>query len=316
MIDKPGTKQLIEHIIGGGVAGVFLLGSTGEGASLSPAAKRDFVESACEVVKGRVPVLISISDASFSESVSLAKFVAELQSKDHSTSYAVVFTPPFYFTMGQEELLRYAQSVVTAIPDELAVLLYNIPFLTKTHWSVDVVCRLVAWDEQHNYNQIVGMKDSSGDMTYFEQLCRDTKNTRPDFTIYMGPEHLLQQAMRLGADGGVNGGSNIVPELFVKMHRAVSSSTGDDDRQVQKLQEGIDALQAIYTVTGSTINQPFSRLISGTKYALVERKVLGAAFVNQPFTTDFEDGERKRVLREIHEVLVKVKSSFDDTPKE
>ena len=317
VIDKPGTKRLIDHLIAGDVAGVFLLGSTGEGPSVSSAAKRVFVEYACEVVAGRVPVLVSVSDASFSETVSLAKFVAELQAKDPSVSYAVVFTPPFYFTMGQEELLRYAQSVVKTIPSELAVLLYNIPFLTKTHWSVDVVCRLLAWDEQHNLNQIVGMKDSSGDMTYFEQLCLNTKKIRPEFTLYMGPEHLLQHAMRLGADGGVNGGSNVLPELFVEMHRAICiSSNSEDDRKVQKLQEGIDALQAIYTVTGSTVDQPFSRLISGTKYALVEKKVLNAAFVNQPFTADIDDVKEKRVLRQIHEILVKVNSSLDAAVKE
>lgn len=313
VIDKIGTKQLIDHLVIGGVTGVFLLGSTGEGPSLSFAAKRQFVEYACEVVAGRVPVLVSISDTSFSETLAMARFVANLQAEScHDASYSVVFTPPFYFTMGQEELLRYAQKVVKEIPDHLSILLYNIPFLTKTHWSVDVVCKVLAWDEQHNHSQIVGMKDSSGDLIYFKQLCQDTKKKRKDFSLYMGPEHLLREAIDLGADGGVNGGSNVVPELFVKTYRAVTSRHCDMD-EVRTLLAGIDALQGIYTVTGTSKTHPFSRLIAGTKYALKGRRVLGTVFVNQPFTVGVCE-EEARILNEIESILLTV-SQLQNTPR-
>lgn len=328
IIDEKGAQQLIEHVLQGGVAGIFLLGSTGEGPSLSPAAKRAFVEYCCRIVAGRVPVLVSVSDTSFSETIALAQLVAAMKHNSNSNrnnneknktttttpngTLALVLTTPYYFTMSQGEVLQYAESVIAAVPDDLPILLYNIPFLTKTQWSIDTVRRLAM-----TQGQIVGMKDSSGDMAYFEQLCHSIKqqDCRPDFTVLIGPEHLLPEAVRAGGDGGVNGGANVMPELFVNLYQALTENSNkseiddndddDDVTKIQQLQAAVHAFQELYITGGSPVDQPFSRLIAGTKRALVAKKILRGAFVNQPFTT-FDDDDTS--MAKIQDVLSKVDS--------
>jgi len=76
-LDIPGMKRLVEHVLGGGVHGLFILGTTGEAPSLSYHLRRQWIDMVCELVAGRVPVLVGITDTSFFESFSLAKYASQ-----------------------------------------------------------------------------------------------------------------------------------------------------------------------------------------------------------------------------------------------
>jgi 2-dehydro-3-deoxy-D-pentonate aldolase len=169
-------------------------------------------------------------------------------------------------------LMHYTEQVLQSIPPGLPVLLYNIDFLTKTKWHVETVRSLAL-----RYPQIiVGIKDSSGDLEYFEQLC-SIKHEIPDFTVLMGPEHLLPQAIQAGADGGVNGGSNVLPDLFVALYQALAVTVEQQQEQ-----------EKVYALDDSS-EHPFSRLIRGTKCALVALGVIKTMHVNLPFSNPTDE---------------------------
>ena len=243
-IDREGTERLLEHVIAGGVSGVFVLGSTGEGPSLSYRLRRDFIRMTCELVGRRVPVLVGVTDTAFVESIALAEVANE------AGAAAAVLTTPYYFPAGQTELTRYIDHVVEEIP--LPLMLYNMPGLTKVWLEIETLRGLA------RHPQIVGVKDSSGDLDYFGRLAA-LKEVRPDWTIMIGPEHLTPQAVALGGDGGVNGAANFYPELFVSLYQAAAA--GDQD-QIAKIMTRVDALQAIYEV-----GKYGSRFIKATKCA-------------------------------------------------
>src|SRR3990172_9414524 len=94
-LDLPGLARLVEHVIGGGVHGVFLLGTCGEGPSLSHSLRRELVDHVCRQVQGRVPVLVGIADTSYGESVALAKHATQ------AGADALVFAPPYYYPVEQ-----------------------------------------------------------------------------------------------------------------------------------------------------------------------------------------------------------------------
>ncbi len=244
-IDVEGTKRLIEHVIAGGVSGIFILGTTGEAPSLSYRLRREFIQLACDLVAQRVPVLAGVTDTSFVETVNLAEFA-----KNAGVQTAVLSTP-YYFPAGQTELARYVGQLLPEL--SLPLMLYNMPSLTKVWFEIDTLKELA----QHP--RIVGVKDSSGDIKYFQQLLT-LKKIRPDWSMLIGPEHLTAQAVKLGGDGGVNGGANIYPELFVEIFKAADSG---DETQVAVLQQRIDKLQQIYDV-----GKYASRHIKATKCAL------------------------------------------------
>lgn len=244
-IDVQGTQRLIEHVIAGGVSGIFILGTTGEAPSLSYRLRREFIQLACELVDQRVPVLAGVTDTSFVETVDLAEFAK------HAGIQTVVLSTPYYFPAGQTELARYVGQLIPEL--SLPLMLYNMPSLTKVWFEIDTLKDLA----QHP--QIVGVKDSSGDIKYFQQLLT-LKKIRPDWSMLIGPEHLTAQAVKMGGDGGVNGGANIYPELFVEIFKAADNG---DEAQVAVLQQRIDKLQQIYDV-----GKYASRHIKATKCAL------------------------------------------------
>src|SRR5690349_10624231 len=93
-LDVGGLERLIERTLGGGVTGLFLLGTTGEGASLSYRLRRELIERASRQVKGRVPILVNITDTAFIESVNLARHAAVCGAA------ALVIAPPYYLPPG------------------------------------------------------------------------------------------------------------------------------------------------------------------------------------------------------------------------
>jgi 4-hydroxy-tetrahydrodipicolinate synthase len=271
-IDVDGTRRLLEHVIAGGVNGVFILGTTGEAPNLSHRLRQDFIRLVCQAVGGRVPVLVGVTDTSFVEAIEMAGVAAE------SGASAAVLSTPYYFPAGQTELIRYIADVIGELPDGLPLMLYNMPSLTKVWFEIDTLRDL------SHHQEIVGVKDSSGDLEYFEQLV-SLKEDRPDWSILIGPEHLTAQAVELGGDGGVNGGANILPELFVALYQA---AVRGDTQQVHVLNQRVEKLQGIYSV-----GKYASRFIKATKCAL-SIKGICSDHMAEPFNR-FLQPERARV---------------------
>ncbi|HEY6291197.1 MAG TPA: dihydrodipicolinate synthase family protein, partial [Terriglobia bacterium] len=102
-LDGPGLARLVEHLISGGVHGLFILGTTGEGPALPRRLQTEVIERTCEHVAGRVPVIVGVTDTVLEEAVELAAKAKELGAQ------AVVTSAPFYYGASQAELLTYLE---------------------------------------------------------------------------------------------------------------------------------------------------------------------------------------------------------------
>lgn len=269
-LDVEGLHRLVEHVISGGVHGIFVLGTTGEAPSLSYRLRREVITRVCGLVAQRVPVQVGITDTSFVESIALARHAAE------AGAAAVVLSTPYYFPAGQTELTGYVRNLAPQLP--LPLVLYNMPSLTKVWFELETLQRLSSIDS------IVGIKDSSGDLDYFGSLI-SLREFRPDWSIMIGPEAKLPEAMALGGDGGVTGGANVFPKLFVQCYQAAAAGNTE---KLRLLSETINDFQKIYD-----IGKYASRHIKATKCAL---SLLGICddFLAEPFDR-FHPPERERV---------------------
>jgi dihydrodipicolinate synthase/N-acetylneuraminate lyase len=245
-LDVEGLERLIEHVLAGGVHGLFLLGTTGEGPSLSHRTQREFVERCCRQVKQRVPVLVGVTDTSPEESLEIAGIAANAEAT------AVVLAAPHYFPMSQQDLTRYVTEFAAESP--LPVMLYNMPSHTKTAYAIETVRAL------RDVERVVGVKDSSGQMLYFQQLVELARD-RPGFSVMMGPEELLAESVLMGGHGGVCGGANLVPRLYVDLYDAAAKG---DLLLTHKLQQRVLRLASkLYSV-----GEPPTSYLTGLKCAL------------------------------------------------
>ena len=272
-LDLPVLGRLIEHILDAGVAGLFILGTTGEGPSLSYRLRRELVERACRQVRNRVPVLVGITDTAFIESADLARHAA------NAGADALVLAPPYYFTEGQPELQEYLEHLVAQLP--LPLFLYNAPKNTKVQFDPGTLRRAM------DMPKIVGLKDSSGNISYFHHAVGLLKH-RPDWSLLIGPEELLQEGVFAGGHGGLPGGANVFPNLFVQLCEAARA--GDVIRSGQLHAQVMEISHSLYK-----IGRHSSAIIKGIKCALA---CLGVCddFMADPFHR-FRAEERARVER-------------------
>ena len=283
-LDVTGLERLIEHILAGGVHGLFILGTTGEAPSLSYRLRYELIQCVCDRVKGRIPVLVGITDTSFVESINIS-----CKAKD-AGAQAVVLAPPYYFPAGQSELLEYLNHLTHEL--SLPLFLYNMPSYTKLVFEPETI-RAAA-----EYPGIAGIKDSSGNMVYFRQLQSLLKD-HPDFSLLMGREELLAEAILLGGHGSVCGGANLIPELYVQLYNAACSK---DLPKVEALhQKVMEFSTAIYHV-----GRYESSLLKGLKCAL---SCIGICsdFLAEPFHR-FRRAEHEVIERYVKELGINKQS--------
>ncbi len=230
-LDIDGVDRLIEHLVQGGVHGLFILGSCGEGPSLSYRLRREMIARVCERTNGRAPVLVGITDSSFTESIALAEFAED------AGATAVVASAPYYFAPSQTELSGYVQRLHEEVP--LPLVLYNMPGLTKVTFELATLTELI------ELPKLMAIKDSSGDLDYYTSVAQLLSEQRPDMSLLIGPEHLLAASMQCGGAGGVHGGANLFPQLFVQWYEALRDGEFENALQLESV---VSELQAIYQV--------------------------------------------------------------------
>ena len=178
-LDEKGLERLIEHLIGGGVHGIFVLGTTGEAPHLTYDVRSALIEQACKLAGSRVPVIVGITDTSYRDAIRMANKSYE------SGAFAVVAAPPYYFEVGQADLLHYFRKLASEVP--LPLFLYNAPL--NTHLRLEPATVLKAAAEPN----IIGYKDSGLNMGSFHAVREGVRST-PEFTLLVGPEDLLAEA--------------------------------------------------------------------------------------------------------------------------
>ncbi len=268
-LDTEALAKLIENVISGKVNGIVLLGSIGENAGLTKEIRHQVIISAVEIISKRVPILVNITSSSYQESLQMATFACEL-----GADY-VVLAPPFYYSMNQGELITYVKMMADRIP--VPLVLYNVPQYTKTVIEPESVEKL------SKHKNITGIKDSSGDMVSLHELLA-FKNDH-NFSILIGTEMLLGEGVLYGCDGGINGGANIFPELYVGMYEAALKK---DIKKMQELQEWIRKIRKnIYQVADSPMS-----IIIGLKYALSLKGICSAQMA-MPVYVELTDHKKK-----------------------
>jgi 2-dehydro-3-deoxy-D-pentonate aldolase len=198
-IDEGGINRIMDHLVHGGCDAAFILGSTGELASLPRVHRETMIRMSVKAAAGRIPVLVGIGDTCRDDTLSLASFASE-QGCD-----GLVLNAPCYYDLTSDELIRYFDSILHKL--DRPTLLYNMPWLTGH--VLDMNCLRAALEHPN----VIGFKDSSGDLAYLEQMIA-VAATREDVTVLVGNEYLYLEALRLGAHGVVGGGANIYPGLF------------------------------------------------------------------------------------------------------
>jgi dihydrodipicolinate synthase/N-acetylneuraminate lyase len=197
-IDEAELRRYIDWLIAKGVHGLYPNGSTGEFTRFTAEERRRIVAIVCEQAAGRVLVLAGAAEANTRETIRACEAYAECGAR------AVAIVSPFYYRLGPESIYAYFREI--AVNSPIDVTLYNIP-LFASPIDVRTIRRLA------ELPRIVGIKDSSGDLTFMMRLIAAVRPVRPDFSFLTGWEALLVPSLLMGVDGGTHATSGVVPEV-------------------------------------------------------------------------------------------------------
>ena len=271
-LDKKGTKNMVNHLLKGGVDGIFLLGTTGEGPHLSYAIREELVKTVCRLVKGRVPVLVGITETDLDDAVAFAA-----KCKSYGAA-AVVAAPPYYFKLTQAECVAWFTEMADRLT--LPLVVYDMPAHTDTVIEPATIAKLAA------HPNIIAMKDSSSIIALFNKFRIALEPFADKFSLFMGPDEAMGEAVLLGADGGVCTGANLWPVQFKAMYLAAKAGDVETVRCLQRF-----TTMSSYLLYG--LGQGQIGFLKGVKCALAEmgliQNVLAAPF------TPFSGRERAQV---------------------
>lgn len=201
-IDHQALRRLIDHLLAGGVHGIFAIGTTGEFYALSTKAYQEILETTVDQVAGRVPVYAGANSITTQGSIELAH-IAQAVGVD-----AISVLTPIFISPDQEQVYNHFKAI--AAETDLPVLIYNN--LPKTH--VDIKPQTAA--RLADIDNIVGIKDSTGDMTIMEEYIRLTRDK--SFHLMMGRDTLIYGALCYGATGGVAACANVAPAMVCDIY--------------------------------------------------------------------------------------------------
>ena len=205
--------KLVDHVIEGGVDGIFVMGTSGEVGRFTMEERKQIVKAVADQVNGRVAVYAGVSDCG-----------TRMVKKHITNAYlagadAVVSTVPYYFpTTHEKEMVDFFRDIADFSP--LPVIVYNIPVAV----GVSLNCRVI--DQLYQHPNIVAIKDSSADPVLLEKML--VRYQSDSFSVLVGDESLLQFGFGKGVNGCIPSMANPFPRLLAALYRAAED--GDQER--------------------------------------------------------------------------------------
>lgn len=240
MLDKPAVERIIKSFVEAGVSPL-LMGTTGEGNSVSTSDGQELIATAVKAAEGKITIYAGLTGTSFIEQLRQAGYYSA------SGADVIVATLPSYYALTPEQMENYYKTLADSIKGPL--MLYNIAATTHMSIPVDVIERL------SKHPNIVGLKDSERDLDRMEK-CIEIARDNDEFTYFCGWAAQSAHSLELGGDGIVPSTGNFVPGMFRKLYDAAEAG---DMETANRLQDETNEIAKLYQA-GRTLGQSLTAL--------------------------------------------------------
>jgi 4-hydroxy-tetrahydrodipicolinate synthase len=267
-IDENALAQLVHHCVAGGVDFLVVLGTTGEGSTLTSAEKTRVRAVIEEANSGRLPLILGVGGNCTAD-------VAEAASKvDPSVYEAILSVSPYYNKPTQEGIYRHFMAV--ADRSSVPVVLYNVPGRTASNMQAETTLRLAS-----DHQNIVAIKEASGQMEQIMQILAD----RPEgFLVWSGDDALTVPMLHMGADGVISVMGQAYPQIFSS---AVKAGLEGRQKEANALHNEMLAMIHLLFLEGNP---------AGVKSSLAHQSI-GTDRVRLPLVP-VSEGLSERILKE------------------
>ena len=231
-VDLEGNAALYNFLIENGIDGILILGSIGEFFAIPAEQKKNLILRAASTIQKRVPLYVGTGGMMLEECIELSNFAFK-----HGADAAVVISP-YYFQLPEASQIKFYGEIARRIDGPM--ILYNFPARTGYSLSAETILKLA-----REHENIIGIKDTTDEMSHTRSLIQAVKKYRPDFAVYSGFDEYFMHNLVCGGDGCIAGLSNFAPALSSEF---VKAAKGGDLKKISCCQKKIDALMEIYSI--------------------------------------------------------------------
>ena len=226
-VDYDALGRMVDYVIEGGVDYIVALGSTAETATLALDERDRVLRYIVERTADRVPIVAGMGGND------TKALVEQLRSFNLSNTVAILSVVPYYNKPSQEGIYRHFMAVAEASP--VPVIIYNVPGRTGLNMTAETTLRLA-----HASSKIVAVKEACGNIEQMQQIL----DGRPEgFLVLSGDDGLTVELVKRGGDGVISVAANTFPEKFCGcIHKAMEGNIEQAEREMQKMEEGINLL--------------------------------------------------------------------------
>lgn len=287
-VDVESLRKLVDHLINGGVDGLFALGSSGEAAFLTRTQRKLALTTIIEHTAGRVPVTAGVIETTTARVIELVEDALEAGAE------GLVATAPFYTRTHDVEIEEHFRKIHAAAP-ELPLFAYNIP--VSVHSNLNPVMLLTLAKD----GVLAGTKDSSGNDGAIRSLieARDDAGLTEQFKILTGSETTVDFAYLAGADGVVPGLGNVDPSAYAALAKLCLDGKW---AEAAALQKRINHLFHIVVVGDTSHMSGSSAGLGGFKTALAHLGIIESNAMAVPHQS-LSDEETARIHAIVDEFL-------------
>ncbi|MBU4299106.1 4-hydroxy-tetrahydrodipicolinate synthase [Patescibacteria group bacterium] len=202
-LDLEALKRLVRFQIEGGINGLAVCGTTGEGATLNYEEYGQVVRAAVSEANGQIPLIAGAGSNDTQKAVHLAQIVKE------AGADGLLIVSPYYNKPTPNGLVAHYKTIGEAV--DLPIILYNVPGRTGSNVLPQTVLRLAK-----EVPQVIGIKEASGNITQVAEVLKDAPK---DFVLFSGDDSVTFASMVLGGKGGISVVANEVPKEFSELCR-------------------------------------------------------------------------------------------------
>jgi dihydrodipicolinate synthase/N-acetylneuraminate lyase len=272
-VDFNALTKLVDYFIDAGTI-PFILGTTGESASMDFGARKQYVKRSVEFVNHRSMVYAGVSDTCLRNTLDQAQEFAE------AGVDAFVVHPPAYYPLTANQVKEYFIHLAEHLPAPMMI--YNIPSTTKISIPLDVI------EELSHHPNIVGLKDSERSLERMQLLVKRFSQ-RADFSLLSGWTAQSARAILMGFDGIVPSTANLIPRIFTKLYHAAANKNFEEAEKIQKIITPI----ADFHQKDRVLSEVTALLkLMMNEFGLCKPYVL-------PPLTRFDSSEEKRLIQEM-----------------
>lgn len=218
-INEPELRRFVDWLVSKGIHGLYPNGSTSEFTRYTPEERRRIVRIVCEQAAGRVPVVAGAAEANLRETLKACETYLGYGAR------AAAIVSPFYYQHSSDTLYSYYREI--ALNSPIDINLYNIPRFASPI-DLDTTRRLA------ELPRIIGLKESSGDLSFMLRLMSTIRPNRPDFIFLAGAEAILVPMLIAGVNGATLASANVVPDLLTHLYRLTRSGKLDEANTLQQ----------------------------------------------------------------------------------